>query len=402
MRNRIFPSVIFFCFGIMMNTNPVFSQRLITGRIIDKETKKPIKDAVIELKYSNIKTSVNMLGFFQLQIDSIKEILITSPVYGAMQLTIPDANNFTVELLKPKESSIDFTDALEIIYSDRHGFPTDKNNFKSIIKVIKHPVEKNKFISIAYDLKEKIKSRSTHKGRNLFELDGFFEAFYENGQKKEEGFFKENLRTGKWTSWYFNGSLKEESYYDLKKDFNERHTITTFYDSMGNALVNKGRGTYIEEGEKPITFSKGLVENGLKVGKWVGYFKDGAIAFEENYEKNELINGKSYNSNRDEFNYDEIIDGDYFHNACLKQVRYPSEARRNGIEGKVIAQIVFDSSGQIIKSRIVKAIGSGCDEEVLRIINLCNGKWHLRTERGQLKKLDENSLLVPVNFKLSR
>src|SRR5688572_4773267 len=46
---------------------------------------------------------------------------------------------------------------------------------------------------------------------------------------------------------------------------------------------------------------------------------------------------------------------------------YPDSARINGIQGQVIAQFVVDIDSLTKEVKIVRGIGSGCDEEVLRI-----------------------------------
>lgn len=37
--------------------------------------------------------------------------------------------------------------------------------------------------------------------------------YYENGNKKEDGFYKNDKRDSVWNSWYSNGKLKVEEYY---------------------------------------------------------------------------------------------------------------------------------------------------------------------------------------------
>ena len=51
-----------------------------------------------------------------------------------------------------------------------------------------------------------------------------------------------------------------------------------------------------------------------------------------------------------------------------RQVRYPREAQRRGIEGRVVASVIVDEEGRVQSSRILEGIGGGCDEEALRVI----------------------------------
>ncbi|HEY9048082.1 MAG TPA: TonB family protein [Ohtaekwangia sp.] len=55
-------------------------------------------------------------------------------------------------------------------------------------------------------------------------------------------------------------------------------------------------------------------------------------------------------------------------------MRYPEEALQNEIEGKVTIQFTVETSGQITDFKVLKGLGYGCDEEVIRLIR--NGpKW---------------------------
>ncbi len=57
-----------------------------------------------------------------------------------------------------------------------------------------------------------------------------------------------------------------------------------------------------------------------------------------------------------------------------KNLIYPKEAIDNKVEGKVVARIFFDEKGNITKKEVVSSLGSGCDEEALRLIDLVE-KW---------------------------
>lgn len=77
-------------------------------------------------------------------------------------------------------------------------------------------------------------------------------------------------------------------------------------------------------------------------------------------------------------------------------IKYPDSARNQNIEGRVIAQFVVTKTGEITKVKIVKGIGGGCDEEVLRVINGM-AKWKPGTRRGKPIEVYYN---LPVNFTL--
>lgn len=49
-------------------------------------------------------------------------------------------------------------------------------------------------------------------------------------------------------------------------------------------------------------------------------------------------------------------------------LRYPEQALNNKIEGKVTVQFTIESNGKVGEFQVLKGIGYGCDEEVIRLI----------------------------------
>ncbi len=49
-------------------------------------------------------------------------------------------------------------------------------------------------------------------------------------------------------------------------------------------------------------------------------------------------------------------------------LRYPSMAAENGIQGTVIVNFVVDKEGKITRIKVVRGIGGGCDEEAIRVL----------------------------------
>jgi protein TonB len=71
-----------------------------------------------------------------------------------------------------------------------------------------------------------------------------------------------------------------------------------------------------------------------------------------------------------------------------EHVRYPPLAHENGIEGTVHVEFVVNEDGLVSDPRILRGIGAGCDEEVLRVI-----KTLPRWKPGR-----NNGVAVPVYF----
>lgn len=61
--------------------------------------------------------------------------------------------------------------------------------------------------------------------------------------------------------------------------------------------------------------------------------------------------------------------------------KYPNEARGTKTEGVVIVEFKVDSKGALTEFRIIRGIGKGCDEELIRLI-LQGDKWMPTTRDG--------------------
>jgi len=85
-----------------------------------------------------------------------------------------------------------------------------------------------------------------------------------------------------------------------------------------------------------------------------------------------------------------------FYEYVGKKMKYPSQARRMGIEGKVYVQFVVDKDGSLTDVKAVKGIGAGCDEEAVRVIQAAP-KWSPPKQRGKPVK---QRIILPITFKL--
>jgi protein TonB len=85
-----------------------------------------------------------------------------------------------------------------------------------------------------------------------------------------------------------------------------------------------------------------------------------------------------------------------FYKYIGKNIKYPDQARRMGVEGKVFVQFVVDKDGSITDVQVLKGIGSGCDEEAIRVVKSAP-KWTPGKQRGRPVRV---RMSVPIAFKL--
>lgn len=85
-----------------------------------------------------------------------------------------------------------------------------------------------------------------------------------------------------------------------------------------------------------------------------------------------------------------------FYKFVSKNLKYPAKAKRIGIDGTVFLRFVVNENGDMVDLEVMKGIGAGCDEEVLRIFK-DPPKWHAGKQRGQPVRVKQ---VIPVKFVL--
>jgi TonB family protein len=79
-----------------------------------------------------------------------------------------------------------------------------------------------------------------------------------------------------------------------------------------------------------------------------------------------------------------------------KNVRYPKEARENNVQGKIIVSFVVEKDGTLSSILVRRGIGSGCDEEAVRVLGL-SPRWKPGSQKGRPVRV---AYTVPINFTL--
>ena len=119
------------------------------------------------------------------------------------------------------------------------------------------------------------------KSTNNKPKDGLHTEWYDSGQKKEEGTYKNGKRDGLWIYWYNNGQK------NFKYSYKKFEYGTGFVDSLKHGPYFR----YFIDGKKCI---EGNCENGRPVGKWYRYHINGEVErineyFIESREKYECV-----------------------------------------------------------------------------------------------------------------
>jgi hypothetical protein len=162
--------------------------------------------------------------------------------------------------------------------------------------------------------------------------DGYFARYYRSGKLKMSGSYINNLPTGMWS--YYNDSSQLIAKYNYTSALNVmsvKDTLATYYLRIAGMDTN-------------------LYASYEKVPEFIGSY---------------------------------IGLNDFL----AQNLRYPHIAKQNNIEGYVIACFYVNSLGYIESPKIVKGLSHGCDDEVLRVINLMPRWIPARRQNADIKCL---------------
>src|ERR1700743_245923 len=79
-----------------------------------------------------------------------------------------------------------------------------------------------------------------------------------------------------------------------------------------------------------------------------------------------------------------------------KNIHYPAIAKENNVQGKVFLSFVVEKDGSLTDVKTVRGIGSGCDDEAMRVLK-ASPKWKPGIQNGRPVRV---SYTIPVSFTL--
>lgn len=87
---------------------------------------------------------------------------------------------------------------------------------------------------------------------------------------------------------------------------------------------------------------------------------------------------------------------DKFYTYLKDNITYPENAIKEKIEGIVYVQFVVEKDGSISNVKVLRGIGSGCDEEAVRIVKSMPN-WSPGIQKGKPVRVRYN---LPIKFSL--
>jgi TonB family protein len=247
----------------------------------------------------------------------------------------------------------------------------------------------------------KNKNRSRNPGYVYSSLQGPYTSYFHNGNIMAVCTYENNKKVGEEKKYYPNGK-----FCNTKTYVNDTTVLyNNCQDSTGKILSENGNGNWTELSDSYFenNYIEGSIKNKLQDGYWQGRKNDSVKVFSQ-YENGKLI-----------YSYDMDRSGDKIYTALKmapefpgglpafydylgKNTVYPIKARRNNIQGRIIMTVVVRPNGALTDVKVVRGIGSGCDEEAVRVLKLCP-KWKPGYQNGEPVS---TVYTIPMQFTLSQ
>ena len=226
---------------------------------------------------------------------------------------------------------------------------------KKVTEEHKHPYSKE----VYYVLKSDKKIRH-----------GKYQKLYSNDVLKLEGFYKNGLKDSIWINYRWDGQgIESQGYYAIDKKVG----VWDFYN-------------FKKELEQKYDFTKNEVV----------YFLPDDEKMKEGYN---VINGSD--TIRTQLDQPPLyISGSMqMIEIIVENIRYPRLALEKGTSGKVYITFTIDSTGKTSGHRITEGIGSGCDEEALRVARLIPDSWVPGLLNGHSVNVE---YVLPIQYTLAK
>lgn len=199
------------------------------------------------------------------------------------------------------------------------------------------------------------------------------------------------------TGAYLNDSLKIGTG-PFEKYFKNGNVSSRF--TYKNGKINGKSLRYFDSG--PLKSSIDIVD-GKKHGKLNTYWKSGTKKREDNYMNGVFIQGICYNKSENKIEHFPFMvmpklpgEKNSIQKFLQENVNYPSIAKTNGIQGKVIVNFTVGKKGEIREIRIRKRAHPLFNEEALRVVNAMP-TWIPGKRDGDPFPINYN---LPISFQL--
>lgn len=236
-----------------------------------------------------------------------------------------------------------------------------------------------------------------------YKKEGIYTTYYENASVKGTAMYKDGSKMGIEKLYFENGQLYKLLRYS--NDPKAEPAVWQVYREDGTKLVNEGNGQSEEIDKERELKEIGEYQNGHRWGKWQGFYDDGNIWYQEDYEKGSLTKGISYDTYGNLYNYTELEKQPEFKGGVKRMyqfinrnIEYPDALHKLGIGGKVYVKFTVEKDGTIYLAKILNKSNPLFETEALRVVKLMSGKWDPGLQRGQPVRV---WFTMPISFSLN-
>ncbi|SFQ68928.1 energy transducer TonB [Hymenobacter arizonensis] len=143
--------------------------------------------------------------------------------------------------------------------------------------------------------------------------------------------------------------------------------------------------------QRNTNWESGTLEKGEKVGEWQYYsysaLGERVITQRYDHTTRKLVyarpDDKSYRAETapGQWQSTQLAQAPWFiggHEALAaytSKLKYPPAAEARNVQGRVVVEFVVDTLGHLSNYKVVQGIGSGCDEEALRVARTVPNEW---------------------------
>ncbi|TDQ09404.1 energy transducer TonB [Pedobacter metabolipauper] len=267
-----------------------------------------------------------------------------------------------------------------------------------------------------YYINDKVKTIGTvSKFEPALVYEGTLVCYNEQGKKEATVNYRAGKLVGLGYLFYPTGALKRVVDYDVNK-LNDKPGVSGtgtpmefrldyFADSLGNVIVKDGNGHFTEKttsksGDRFV--EEGDYLNGLKNGQWTMKNATGTYWYTEKFDNGKFISGESFKDGQT-YSYRTMESfpmfkggAEAFYKFLGRTIKYPREAEKQRIGGKVVLSFVVEKDGALSDIQILQGVYPSIDEEALRVVRL-SPKWNPGTQHGVPIRVKYN---IPITFSL--
>ena len=243
-------------------------------------------------------------------------------------------------------------------------------------------INKDLFVLKAYYFTGKPKFIGGSTSNSILNFQGNFMSFFPNGHKKSAGAYDNSEVVGDMVKYYPGGSFYSRQNFAKTNIGVANVLLADCSDSTGKVLAKDGNGYWIVYNDDFSRISeKGKITNGLKDSVWEVTTTDSSGVL-KTYKDGKLVTSQPCVISNGKFSFYDLSGPhhsqlpvpefnkgiDALWKFVARHVKYPDSARKNNTHGKVIASFVVEKNGTLSDIIITRGIGSGCDEEVVRLL----------------------------------